>query len=86
MADKKVADKKVEETATEVVEPVYVRDWRKKVFNTLNGETFELDEDTAEMFAQNPSFYDAVWDPNMQKSVSVSLLRWEGPDGQKVGS
>ncbi len=77
----KVADKEVP-----VTEPVYVRDYRKKVFNVDTNEVFELDEETAEVFATNPKFYDSVWDPNQSKSVSVKVLRWEGADGQQVGS
>lgn len=82
MVDKKAETKK----SDNVTEPVYVRDWRKKVWNSMTGEVFELDEETAEIFATNPSFYSEVFDTNQNKSVNVRLLRWEGPDGQQVGS
>lgn len=81
---KKQDDEKIE--APEVTEPVFVRDYRKKVYNTMTNEEFELDDETAERFAVDPKFYDAVWDPNQNKSVPVSVLKWEGADGQKVGS
>lgn len=75
-------EKKIEE---EVI-PTYVRDYRKKVYNTVTKETFELDDQTAEIFATNPNFYEAVFDPNQNKSVLVGLLRWNGVDGEVVGS
>lgn len=82
----KTTDKTVEKNEDAALEVVYVRDYRKKVFNTLTGEIFELDDETAERFATDPKFYDAVWDPNENKSVLVQFLKWEGADGQQVGS
>ena len=82
----KNTDKEAEKNIVEDAEPVYVRDYRKKVWNELTGEIFELDDETAERFAVDPKFYDAVWDPNADKTVNVRFLRWEAADGQQVGS
>jgi hypothetical protein len=77
-------DKVVE---VEEVEPVYVRDYRKKVFNTITGLVTELDDDTADTFAKNPNFYSEIRDANNGLLYSVRTFRWgEGFDGPQVGS